>query len=161
VLWDPLDWTVGKVAAADKLPERIIWLQTSRPGAVRTCRNGVCLKRFLCLSRACLGKCPGFIVSNGTKRRFVCTGDVVPVRWKVVVERLAAAQCRVAPVAELLRRGHNLRLARLADVVSEVEDPGDVRPQAAHEAIAAGSAHRDLAVPTPAHIKTYKPRNSN
>jgi hypothetical protein len=86
---------------------------------------------------------------------FVCTGDVVPVRWKVVVERLAAAQCRVAPVAELLRRGHNLRLARLADVVSEVEDPGDVRPQAAHEAIAAGSAHRDLAVPTPAHIKTY------
>ena len=101
VLGNSFDRTVREIAGSDKLPERVVRLQSRGPGT-----------HF-----------PSYII---------------PVRRKIIVERLAATERSVAPVPELLRCRDDRRLARLSDMVVKVEDPSHIGPQAAHETASAG-----------------------
>ena len=67
------------------------------------------------------------------------------------MEGLPPAQDRVIILSKVLGQRRNGRLARLSDVIIEIEDGREVWAEARHETVAARSAHGDLTVSTVKH----------
>ena len=67
------------------------------------------------------------------------------------MEGLPTAQDRLIIFSKVLGKRRNGRLARLSDVIIEIEDGREVWAEARHETVAARSAHGDLTVSTVKH----------
>ena len=70
--------------------------------------------------------------------------DIVKVRWVIEVECFPPSKNRIIVFEELSGQGNDLRLARVADVVFEIEDTAGIGADPTHEGRPAGSAYSNL-----------------